>query len=400
MNVGSTHPNNIASPYNVAFIAMHLSCFAVFWTGVSSGALLLGLALYWIRIFAIGAGYHRYFAHRAFRTSRIFQFGLAFLSQTAAQRSVLWWAAKHRQHHMHSDTDSDVHSPIARSFLYAHVGWIFAARNNTFDHRLISDLTQYKELLWLDRHSYAPLAALALVTWLIAGWSGLVIGFCWSTVAVWHVTFSVNSLSHLVGRQQYITGDQSRNNWVIALLTMGEGWHNNHHAYQASVRQGFRWWEFDPTFHMLRALSWLGLVWDLHMPPRAVVRGERRLGRRVIQKLGCQLAASFPIEVAVRKASEVLARAPDCAGLKARILAAEMQPEAFWATIDLPQMLTLDEVHRYVRAKLSQTPSLNEIALSTRLKLLELVYLRLIEAAEPSSAANGGCPGAAFGSLS
>jgi stearoyl-CoA desaturase (Delta-9 desaturase) len=400
MNVGSTHPNNIASPYNVAFIAMHLSCFAVFWTGVSSGALLLGLALYWIRIFAIGAGYHRYFAHRAFRTSRIFQFGLAFLSQTAAQRSVLWWAAKHRQHHMHSDTDSDVHSPIARSFLYAHVGWIFAARNNTFDHRLISDLTQYKELLWLDRHSYAPLAALALVTWLIAGWSGLVIGFCWSTVAVWHVTFSVNSLSHLVGRQQYITGDQSRNNWVIALLTMGEGWHNNHHAYQASVRQGFRWWEFDPTFHMLRALSWLGLVWDLHMPPRAVVRGERRLGRRVIQKLGCQLAASFPIEVAVRKASEVLARAPDCAWLKARILAAEMQPEAFWATIDLPQMLTLDEVHRYVRAKLSQTPSLNEIALSTRLKLLELVYLRLIEAAEPSSAANGGCPGAAFGSLS
>jgi stearoyl-CoA desaturase (delta-9 desaturase) len=384
MNAGSTHPNNIASPYNVAFIAMHLACFAVFWTGVSSGALLLGLALYWIRIFAIGAGYHRYFAHRAFRTSRIFQFGLAFVSQTAAQRSVLWWAAKHRQHHVHSDTDFDVHSPVVRSFLYAHVGWIFAARNNAIDYRLIGDLTRYRELLWLDRHSYVPLAALALVTWLIAGWSGLVIGFCFSTVAVWHVTFSVNSLSHLVGRQRYITGDQSRNNWVIAVLTMGEGWHNNHHAYQASVRQGFRWWEFDPTFYMLRVLSWLGLVWDLHVPPKAVVRAEHRLGRRVIDKVGCQLAASFPIDVAVHQASEALARAPDCAGLKARILSAEMPSEVFWAKIDLPRMLTLEEVHRYARAKLAQTPSLNEIVLATRQKLLELVYLRLIEGAESS----------------
>jgi stearoyl-CoA desaturase (Delta-9 desaturase) len=385
MNANTAHLNNIASPYNVAFIAMHLGCLAIIWTGVNSRVLLLGLALYWIRIFAIGAGYHRYFAHRAFRTSRIFQFGLAFLSQTAAQRSVLWWAAKHRQHHMHSDTDFDVHSPVVRSFLYAHVGWIFAAQNNVTDYQLIGDLTQFKELLWLDRHSYVPLAALAFVTWLIAGWPGLVIGFCFSTVALWHVTFSVNSLSHLVGRQQYITGDQSRNNWVIALLTMGEGWHNNHHAYQASVRQGFRWWEFDPTFYILCALSWLGLVWDLHVPPKAVVRGERRLGRRVIHRLGCQLAASFPIDIAVQQASEALARAPDCAGLKARILTAEMPPEALWARIDLPQMLTIDEVHRYARAKLAQTPSLNEIVLSTRQKLLALVYLRLIECAESSS---------------
>jgi stearoyl-CoA desaturase (Delta-9 desaturase) len=387
MNAGRNgHSDNIASPYSVAFMLIHLGCFAVFWTGVSSHALVLGLALYWIRIFAIGAGYHRYFAHRAFRTSRAFQFVLAFLSQTAAQRSILWWAAKHRQHHMHSDTDFDVHSPVLRSFFYAHVGWIFVARNNAIDYQSIGDLTRYKELLWLDRHSYLPLAALALLTWLVAGWSGLAIGFCCSTVAVWHVTFSVNSLSHLVGRQRYITGDQSRNNWVLALLTMGEGWHNNHHAYQASVRQGFRWWEFDPTFYMLRALSWLGLVWDLHVPPKAVVKGEHKLGRRVINKVGCQLAASFPVDLVARQASEALARAPDCAELKARILAAEMQPEAFWAEIDLPQLPTLDEVRRYARAQLAQTPSLNEIALSTRQRLLELVYLRLIEAAASSSA--------------
>jgi stearoyl-CoA desaturase (delta-9 desaturase) len=286
---------------------------------------------------------------------------------------------------MHSDTDSDVHSPVVRSFLYAHVGWIFAARNNAIDHRLIGDLTKCKELLWLDRHSYAPLAALALVTWLIAGWSGLVISFCFSTVAVWHVTFSVNSLSHLVGRQPYITGDQSRNNWVIALLTMGEGWHNNHHAYQASVRQGFRWWEFDPTFYILRALSWIGLVWDLHIPPKAVVRAEHRLGRRVIDKVGRQLAASFPVDLLARQASEALARAPDCAGLKAQTLSAKMLPEAFWAQIDPPQVPTLDEVRRYVRARLARTPSLNDIALSTRQRLLELVYMRLIEVAASSS---------------
>jgi stearoyl-CoA desaturase (delta-9 desaturase) len=230
-----------------------------------------------------------------------------------------------------------------------------------------------------------PLAALALASaWLIVVCCGVGICLCLSTVAVGQGTFSVNSLSHLVGRQRYITGDQSRNNWAIAVLTMGEGWHNNHHAYQASVRQGFRWWEFDPTFYILRVLSWLGLVWDLHVPPKAVVRAEHKLGRRVIDKVGCQLAASFPIDVAVHQASEALARAPDSAGLKAKILAAEMPSEVFWARIDLPQMLTLDEVHRYARAKLAQTPSLNEIVLSTRQKLLELVYLRLIEGAESS----------------
>jgi stearoyl-CoA desaturase (delta-9 desaturase) len=202
---------------------------------------------------------------------------------------------------------------------------------------------------------------------------------------VWHVTFSVNSLSHLVGRQRYITGDQSRNNWVIALLTMGEGWHNNHHAYQASVRQGFRWWEFDPTFYILRALSWLGLVWDLHVPPKAVVRAEHKLGRRVINKVGSQLAASFRVDLLARQASEALGRAPDSAGLKVRILSAEMPPEAFWAEIDLPQVPTLEEVRDYVRARLAQTPSLNEIALSTRQRLLELMYQQLTEAAANSS---------------
>ena len=147
----------------------------------------------------------------------------------------------------------------------------------------------------------------------IAGWPGLVVGFCWSTVAVWHATFSINSLAHLAGRRRYVTGDQSRNNWLLALLTMGEGWHNNHHAYQASVRQGFRWWEYDPTFYALRVLSWCGVVWDLHLPPQTVVAGQHRLGRVVIDKAAAQLAASFPVNQIADQVVDCL-RAPALAG--------------------------------------------------------------------------------------
>jgi stearoyl-CoA desaturase (Delta-9 desaturase) len=389
LNLGRPdYPENPASLYRVSFVVIHLGCFAVFWTGIRSDAIALGFALYFIRIFAIGAGYHRYFAHRTFRTSRTFQFALAFVSQTAAQRSILWWAAKHRQHHMHSDTNSDLHSPVLHGFLYAHVGWIFLARNNDIENECIRDLAQYKELRWLDRHSYLPVVALALTTWLVAGWPGLVIGFCCSTVAVWHVTFSVNSLCHVVGRQRYITGDQSRNNWLLALLTMGEGWHNNHHAYQASARQGFLWWEFDPTYYLLRTLSCFGLVWDLHMPPTAMVRGERKLGRRLVDKAGCQLAASFPIDLVADRALEALVRAPDWPELKSRILSERMQPEVFWAEIDLALIPTLGEVRHLARARFAQSPSLDEVAMSAWRRLQRLVYSRLTDAVTSATSDN------------
>jgi stearoyl-CoA desaturase (delta-9 desaturase) len=376
------HSDDIAYPSGTAFLLLHLACFAAFWTGVTSGALVLGVVLYLVRIFAIGAGYHRYFAHRAFRTGRIFQFVLAFLAQTSAQRGVLWWAANHRRHHKHSDTELDVHSPVQRGFLYAHVGWIFVPRNNATDYAMIRDMARYKELVWLDRHPYLPAALLALATWLIAGLPGLVVGFCWSTVVLWHATFSINSLAHVVGRRRYVTGDESRNNWLLALLTMGEGWHNNHHAYQVSVRQGFRWWEFDPTYYALRVLSWLGIVWDLHVPPKAVVRGEHRLGQLVIDKVASQLAVSFPVNLIANQVLEALARAPGWIDLKSRLLSARMQAEAFWSEIDLPQVPTLDEVRRYARARLAQTPSLDDIAVSARQRLLELVHSRLVEAAQ------------------
>ncbi|MGH7067243.1 MAG: hypothetical protein ACREEU_05580, partial [Acetobacteraceae bacterium] len=240
---------------------------------------------------------------------------------------------------------------------------------------------QYHELLWLDRHQYLPAAMLAGICFLIAGLPGLVVGFCWSNVLVWHATFSINSLGHLIGRRRYVTGDHSRNSWLLALITMGEGWHNNHHAYQASVRQGFRWWEYDFTFYGLKTLSWVGLIWDLHLPPRAVVMGEQRLGRNVINKVAQQLAASFPVNSIALQVQEALSRAPGWTELKARVLSARMQAETFWSEIDLPQVPTLDEMRAYARARIAQTASLDEIALSARRYLLELVYSRLFETA-------------------
>ncbi len=369
--------DDIAYPSSIGFVLIHVGCLAAVWTGVPWPAVALAIALYVLRIFAIGAGYHRYFAHRAFNTSRICQFALAFLAQTSAQRGILWWAAKHRQHHRYSDTEDDIHSPVQRGFLYAHLGWIFVPRNGTTDYAAVRDLARYKELMWLDRHPYLPATLLASLTWLIAGWPGLAIGFCWSTVAVWHATFCVNSLAHVVGRQRYVTGDQSRNNWLLALLTMGEGWHNNHHAYQASVRQGFRWWEYDPTYCTLRILSWLGLVWDLRLPPQAVIRGEHRLGRLVIDKVAGQLAASFPVNQIAHQVRETLARTSGWAEVQIRMTRVLDQAEPFWRELDLPELPSLEEVRRYARERLAQTPSLEDIAVRARERLLEMVYARL-----------------------
>jgi len=232
------------------------------------------VTLYWLRIFAIGAGYHRYFSHRAYATNRVFQFVLALVAQSTAQKSVLWWASKHRHHHLHSDTEQDVHSPRHKGFIYSHAGWIFARKHDKPDLAKVTDLMRYPELMWLHKFELLPAVVLALLCFLAAGWSGLVVGFFWSTVLVYHATFCINSLAHVSGSTRYVTGDDSRNNWLLAVFTMGEGWHNNHHAFQSSVRQGFRWWEIDPTYYLLRALSWTGLVWDLRTPPEQVLRNE------------------------------------------------------------------------------------------------------------------------------
>ena len=274
---------------SVPFLAFHLIPVAAIWTGVPVQAVLLGVALYFVRMFFITAGYHRYFAHRSYRLPRGAQLVMAFGGTTALQKGPLWWAGHHRDHHRYADTDQDVHSPI-RGFWWSHVGWILCDRYSSTEVSRIKDFAKYPELRWLDRNDWVGPASLAAFTFLVGGWAGLVIGFGASTIAVWHGTFIVNSLAHVFGRRRYATTDTSRNSFLIAVLTMGEGWHNNHHHYQASARQSFRWWEWDPTFYVLWALSKVGVVRDLKVPSEEIKRTG--LLRGVDADRGLELAAA------------------------------------------------------------------------------------------------------------
>ncbi len=257
------------------FIGMHLMCFGVIWVGVSSTALIVAAALYVLRLVAITAFYHRYFSHRTFRTSRALQFVFALIGTMAVQRGPLWWAAHHRHHHAHADEKNDSHSPSQHGFWWSHVGWFMNRSNFRTRSELIQDLMRYPELRLLDRFDIVPPIALAAVLFFAGGAQLLIWGFFISTVLLHHVTFTVNSLAHRFGRRRYATSDDSRNNWWIALLTFGEGWHNNHHHFPGSVRQGFYWWEIDLTYYLLRAMAACGLVWDLKSVP-ARFRDARR----------------------------------------------------------------------------------------------------------------------------
>jgi stearoyl-CoA desaturase (delta-9 desaturase) len=217
----------------------------------------------------ITGGYHRYFSHRAYKTSRVFQFLLACLGCSALQKGPLWWAAQHRHHHRTSDTPEDLHSPVSHSVWRSHIGWVLAADSAGTDERAVKDLGRYPELRWLDRNHWVPAPGLAGPCLLLGGWAGLVWGFFVSNLLSHHASFTVNSLCHLFGRRRYATADASRNNWFVALLTLGEGWHNNHHHYQSSANQGFFWWELDLSYYLIRLLGWLRLVWDIRTPPRA-----------------------------------------------------------------------------------------------------------------------------------
>ncbi|MEA1650081.1 acyl-CoA desaturase [Nitrospirillum sp. BR 11164] len=388
----------------VPFILVHLACLGAIWTGVYWQDVALAVGLYGLRMFGITGGYHRYFSHRAYKTSRWFQFILAFIAQTSAQRGILWWAAKHRHHHRYSDTPADVHSPAQRGFWYAHMGWIFTARHDKTDLAAVPDLAKFPELRFLDRFHYLPAFILAVAVWFAAGWSGLVVGFFWSTIATYHGTFCINSLAHVYGRRRYLTGDDSRNNWWFALLTMGEGWHNNHHAYQSAACQGFRWWEVDTTYYILKALSWVGVTWDLHRPPAAVVRGEQRLGKAIIEKAAGQLAATFHVEQIAARLQATLADSPSLADVKAelqhKLQNARAQAEAMLASLHMPElhmpaMPSLPELHmpsmptlptreelkERAAAMFVRTTSMDDIVDRARQLLIEAVCARLATSA-------------------
>jgi stearoyl-CoA desaturase (delta-9 desaturase) len=275
----------------VPFVLMHAACLAVLWVGVSPIALVTAVALYLLRMFAITGFYHRYFSHRAFKTTRVGQFVFAVLGASAVQRGPIWWAAHHRHHHAHSDQHDDVHSPVQRGFLWSHMGWFLSRRYFAPDLSRVRDLLRFPELRLLDRFDILVPIALAvglfgLGAWLeraapqlgTSAWQMLVWGFFVSTVACYHATYTINSLSHRFGRQRYATGDESRNNFWLALITLGEGWHNNHHHYPAAARQGFYWWEIDITYYLLKLLAMTGLIWDLKPVPAAVREGRGRRG--------------------------------------------------------------------------------------------------------------------------
>ena len=244
------------------FVLVHLALLGCFWTGVKgSDFIALGI-IYLVQMTAVTVGYHRYFSHKTFRTGRVFQFLLAFLAQTTAQKGVLWWAAHHRDHHRHSDTPRDVHSPVVKGFAYAHVGWLFDRRHDATKLSKIRDFARFRELRVLNRFHLAPAI---LVGWIILqtlGTSTLLLGFLGSIVLCWHVTFFINSLAHVWGTRTYETSDQSRNNALLALLSCGEGWHNNHHHDMLDARLGTRWWQIDTGWYTIWFLSKLRIVRD------------------------------------------------------------------------------------------------------------------------------------------
>ena len=294
------------------FFGVHLAVVAgIWWLGFSWKGLALAVALYYVRMFGVTGGYHRYFSHRTYRTSRVFQFCLAVLAQTSLQKGALWWAAHHRDHHKHSDTKLDPHSWREYGFWYSHVGWILSTETEETIDKNISDLNRYPELRWLNKHHVWPGVAWAVACFLIGGKEALLWGFFVSTVFLWHGTFSINSLAHWWGRRRYDTTDDSKNSLALALITMGEGWHNNHHYYQRSVRQGFFWWEIDVTYYILRAMQAVGLVWDLQMPPQKVLDGKLEAGRPVRNitnilpsKPGSLEPAPITVETTIEAAAE------------------------------------------------------------------------------------------------
>jgi stearoyl-CoA desaturase (delta-9 desaturase) len=376
--------DDIIYPSAIPFVLVHLGCIAAIWTGITWQSVAICIALYWLRIFAIGAGYHRYFSHRAFSTSRAFQLVLAFAAQSTAQKSVLWWATLHRHHHLHSDTERDVHSPRQKGFLYSHVGWIFARRQDSVDLTRIADFARFPELMWLHRFELVPAVALAVACYLLDGWTGLVIGFFWSTVLVFHATFCINSLAHVHGRKRYVTGDDSRNNWFLAFFTMGEGWHNNHHACQSSVRQGFKWWEYDLTYYLLKMFSWTRLVWDLKTPPAAVMRNEHGLGSRVISRAAAQLAESFNTERIAAALSAAL-EAPSLTALLERLSAAQHRAADVLGGLSLPHLPTREEVLARATTMFARTRSMDDIVERAHQLLLDAIAARLTLAAVPAA---------------
>lgn len=272
----------------VPLIFMHLMCFGVIWVGWSWAAVITAALLYFVRMFAITAFYHRYFSHKAFKANRFWQFVFGVMGNASVQRGPLWWAAHHRHHHRFTDQEQDVHSPSRHGFWWSHIGWMTSRANFPTQHKFVSEWARYPELRWLNRFDIVVPVFLALALFIFgavlqrvapqletSGAQMLIWGFFISTVVLLHATVTINSFDHMYGSRRYDTADTSRNNALLALITLGEGWHNNHHHYAVAARQGFFWWEIDVTYYLLALMSRLGIVTDLRPVPDHVIRKNR-----------------------------------------------------------------------------------------------------------------------------
>jgi stearoyl-CoA desaturase (delta-9 desaturase) len=255
----------------LAYAALHLLPFTVLWTGCTMWDGMLAFVLFVVRGFLMAGGYHRYFAHRSYQTSRWMQFLLAVGACTALRGGPLWWAGLHRHHHRYSDTDEDVHSP-AKGAVWTYAGWLLSGRFTQTPYALVGDLAAFAELRWVNRNWLLPPVLLGIVVLVVGGWSAFTIGFCLSSVILLHSQALADVLLHWFGWRRYATDDTSRNSFLVSLFFMGEGWHNNHHHYQSSANQGFFWWEIDGAYTVLRGLALLRLVWGLRSPPEQVLK--------------------------------------------------------------------------------------------------------------------------------
>lgn len=258
----------------IRYIIMHLLPLGAVFTGVALTDWWWLLGLLFGRLFFVTAGHHRYFSHKAYSLNRFWQFVLAFLTQTTVQKGVIWWAAHHRHHHRFSDQDNDLHSP-KHGFWWSHVGWILSDESEEVSYEGMEDLTKYPELVWLDKHPFLAPAILGVATLILGGPSALFFGFFLSNILLWHLTYTINSIVHIFGRRRFATDDSSRNSFIFGLLLLGEGWHNNHHFYQASARQGFYWWEIDITYYILQLGYVVGIVKKMKHPPVELTKHRR-----------------------------------------------------------------------------------------------------------------------------
>ena len=255
------------------FWLVQVSAVTVFFVPFAWSLVALWAASHFLRAIGLTLAFHRYFAHRAFQMSRAVRFVWALLGTAAMQKGPIWWAGHHLNHHRFADRDGDPHSPSVSGFYYAHIGWFLDdARHETLpaQNPVVRDFGPVPEIAWLDRYYVLPPLALALALFVYGGLPWLAWGFCLPTVTLAHATFAINTVNHLWGTRRFETADQSRNNAVTAFFAVGEGWHNNHHRYQRAARNGFYWWEWDPTWYVIAAMRALGLAWDVQPVPARV----------------------------------------------------------------------------------------------------------------------------------